>query len=105
MDPVESARPTSIQVSVAWSAEPGRASECVLEVAQGASVHEAIQASGILERFPALDISTSAVGVWGRACGLQAGLSAGDRVEIYRPLVNDPKQARRMRAARPAKTR
>ena len=48
----------------------------------------------------AVDISTQAVGIWGRAAALDAPLADGDRVEIYRPLAMDPKEARRRRAQR-----
>ena len=48
----------------------------------------------------AVDISTQAVGIWGRVAGLETELAEGDRVEIYRPLAMDPKEARRLRARR-----
>jgi putative ubiquitin-RnfH superfamily antitoxin RatB of RatAB toxin-antitoxin module len=72
--------------------------EAPASVVAGATVLEAIRASGLLEQFPELDVSSLTVGIWGRPCLLDAGLNAGDRVEIYRPLAMDPKEARRLRA-------
>lgn len=85
-------------VAVAGSERPGTAFEAAVQVAAGATVLDAIRDSGVLERFPALDVSTAAVGIWGRASSLTALLQPGDRVEIYRPLAIDPKEARRKRA-------
>ncbi len=85
-------------VAVAGSERPGTAFEVALQVTAGTTVLDAIRASGVLERFPALDVSTAAVGIWGRASSLTVLLRPGDRVEIYRPLAIDPKEARRKRA-------
>ncbi|MEW8508011.1 MAG: RnfH family protein [Candidatus Thiodiazotropha sp.] len=60
---------------------------------------QAIEASGILERFPEIDLETNKIGIFGKAAKLDALLSEGDRVEIYRPLIADPKEARKKRAA------
>jgi uncharacterized protein len=95
-----------LRVTVACSPREGVAAEVALELAEGATAIEAIRASGLLERFAELDLSVQAIGVWGRTCGLDAGLHEGDRVEIYRPLAMDPNQARRLRAQRaPARRR
>jgi putative ubiquitin-RnfH superfamily antitoxin RatB of RatAB toxin-antitoxin module len=75
-----------------------------LEVDPGTTVEEAIARSGIPERFPGLRIASGSVGIFGRPVELDVLLSAGDRVEIYRPLIADPKQARRERAKKPGKT-
>lgn len=61
-------------------------------------MRDAIEASGILERFPEIDLDRQPVGVFGRHCRLQDPLRDGDRVEIYRPLIADPKEMRRRRA-------
>ncbi|MEO6362488.1 MAG: RnfH family protein [Caldimonas sp.] len=90
----------TMQVGVACSAAAGQAFETSLRMQVGATVLDAIRASGVLLRFPALDISTRSVGIWGRACDLGSPLKHGDRVEIYRPLAMDPMQARRLRATR-----
>ncbi len=76
--------------------------QCLLELrlGQGASVNDAIQISGILQRFPQIDLTKQKVGVFGQFVELDAILSDGDRVEIYRPLEISPKQARRLRAQR-----
>lgn len=94
-----------MQVSVACSAAAGSADEVAVRLAKGASVREAIVASGLLERFPVLDISSCTVGIWGRASSLDAALREGDRVELYRPLQMDPMEARRLRASRAPKRR
>jgi len=63
-----------------------------------ATVAQAIRASGILERYPDIDPARTKVGVFGKIVKPDARLSAGDRVEIYRPLTVDPKEARRQRS-------
>jgi len=68
----------------------------------GASVQDAIRASGILARFPEIDLARAAVGIFGTRVALSDAISAGDRIEIYRALVADPKEARRRRAQRRA---
>ncbi|GAA0356509.1 RnfH family protein [Bowmanella denitrificans] len=74
--------------------------QALLEVVveRGTTVQEAIQASGLLKRFPDLDISQSKVGIWYRTCKLTDVPKDGDRIAIYRPLIADPKDARRRRA-------
>ncbi|WP_322522007.1 RnfH family protein [Guyparkeria halophila] len=69
-----------------------------VDVAEGASVEEAIRLSGILERFPEIDLSNQKVGVFAKVAPLSQALREWDRVEIYRPLIADPKAARRQRA-------
>ncbi|HLU62485.1 MAG TPA: RnfH family protein [Gammaproteobacteria bacterium] len=70
-----------------------------LKVAPGTTVEEAIRRSGLLERFPEIDLAVNKVGVFGRLAPLSRPLEAGDRVEIYRPLLADPKEVRRRLAA------
>jgi len=70
------------------------------EVPAGATIEEAIRASGILERFPEIDLDQQKVGIFSRAAPLSQELREWDRVEIYRPLIVDPKAARRDRAQR-----
>ncbi|MFI9651165.1 RnfH family protein [Guyparkeria halopsychrophila] len=69
-----------------------------VDVAEGATVEEAIRRSGILERFPEIDLSKQKVGVFAKVAPLSQVLREWDRVEIYRPLIADPKAARRQRA-------
>ena len=72
----------------------------------GCTVEQAIRRSGILEAFPEIDVARARVGIFGREVSLDAQMRDGDRVEIYRPLIADPKDARRERAQRaPAKSR
>jgi putative ubiquitin-RnfH superfamily antitoxin RatB of RatAB toxin-antitoxin module len=69
-----------------------------LELEPGASVRKSIVASGLLESRPEIDIDKAGVGVWGQRVALDHALRDGDRVEIYRPLIADPKVIRRQRA-------
>jgi putative ubiquitin-RnfH superfamily antitoxin RatB of RatAB toxin-antitoxin module len=69
-----------------------------LELAPESTVLDAIRASGLLQRLPQIELER--VGVWGRPVSPQTLLRDRDRVEIYRPLVADPKQVRRERAAK-----
>jgi putative ubiquitin-RnfH superfamily antitoxin RatB of RatAB toxin-antitoxin module len=71
-----------------------------LEVEPGTSAQEAIRASGLLQRFPDIDLAANAIGIFAKPCGLDQTLRPGDRVEIYRPLQADPREARRLRAMR-----
>ena len=77
---------------------PDTATCLCVEVAEGSQVEEAIIASGILEKCPQIDRESLTVGVWNRTCKLTQILKEGDRIEIYRPLIADPKDARRKRA-------
>lgn len=70
-----------------------------LELPEGATVREAIEASGILQEFPEIDLAVNKVGVFGKLVKLDTVLRDRDRVEIYRPLLADPKEVRRRRAA------
>jgi putative ubiquitin-RnfH superfamily antitoxin RatB of RatAB toxin-antitoxin module len=70
-----------------------------IRVAHGATVEAAIRASGILSALPELDGPALDVGIFGRCCSLRDVVKDGDRIEIYRPLALDPKEARRRRAA------
>lgn len=68
-----------------------------MEVPESSSVEEAIRRSGILERFPEIDLSQQKVGIFGKLVKLDAPLKDGDRIEIYRPIIADPKTVRRRR--------
>ncbi len=70
-----------------------------LEVEAGATVRQAIEASGILGRYPEIDPATLHAGVFGKLRGLDAPVSAGERIEIYRSLTADPREMRRLRAS------
>jgi len=77
---------------------PREAQRFRVRVPRGATVEAAIRASGILSALPELDGAPLDVGILGRRCGLCDAVNDGDRIEIYRPLVLDPKEARRRRA-------
>jgi putative ubiquitin-RnfH superfamily antitoxin RatB of RatAB toxin-antitoxin module len=70
-----------------------------LTVAKGTTVGQAVNLSGLLERFPEIDLSRSKVGIFGELTSLDRLLQAHDRVEIYRPLCGDPRELRRRRIA------
>jgi putative ubiquitin-RnfH superfamily antitoxin RatB of RatAB toxin-antitoxin module len=70
-----------------------------VEVPVGSTVDYAIQASGVLELFPEIDLDRLKVGIFSRPCDLLTVLRAHDRIEIYRPLQADPKDSRRERVA------
>lgn len=69
-----------------------------LEAAADSTVEEVIKRSGILERFPQIDLAADKVGIFGKMCKLNASLHDKDRIEIYRPLIADPKESRRQQA-------
>ncbi len=85
-----------LAVEVVYSPGPGQADRVAVLLEQGATVDTALQASGLLQRH-ALNAAELEVGVWGRICTLETALRSADRVEIYRPLQVDPKEARRQR--------
>ncbi|WP_280156141.1 RnfH family protein [Piscinibacter sp. XHJ-5] len=87
----------AITVVVAYSPDARQVDHCRVTLAQGATVHDALRASGVLERHPDIDVQAQKVGVWGKLRALDAVLRDGDRVEVYRPLKVDPKEARRQR--------
>ena len=72
----------------------------VVQVPPATSVAEAIAASNMHQYFPEIDLSENKVGIWNRTCKLTDTLKNGDRIEIYRPLIADPKEVRRQRAQR-----
>ena len=84
-------------VEVAY-ATPEKQTIIRIEVAPGCTVERAIELSGIREQFPEMVVRDDAVGVFSRKVTLDHALRAGDRVEIYRPMIADPKEARRRRA-------
>lgn len=88
--------PSELNVEVCY-ALPGEQTIVPLTVPQGATMRDAIERSGLLQRFPELDISRMKAGVFGKVRALDAAVEAGDRVEIYRALKADPKVARQRR--------
>ncbi len=69
-----------------------------LSVSQGATVEQAIIESGIITLFPEIDLNKNKVGIWNKAVKLSTVLESLDRIEIYRPLIADPKEVRKRRA-------
>ena len=87
-----------IHVQVCY-ARPERQLLLELDVAPGTTIQQAIQQSGIVRQAPEIDISVLRVGIYGKLKPLDTVLREHDRVEIYRPLIADPKETRRRRAA------
>ena len=69
-----------------------------LDVEQGTTVEQAVKLSGVLEKFPDIDLTKNKLGIFGKATKADQVLRDKDRVEIYRPLIADPKESRRKRA-------
>ena len=90
-----------IEVEVAY-AMPDKQILLRLEVPDGTTAMEAIRLSGIKRSFPEMVIEAGVIGIFSQKVPLDQLLKAGDRVEIYRPLIADPKESRRRRAARAA---
>lgn len=67
-------------------------------VAEGTTIQQAIQSSGIIQQAPEIDVSVWRVGIYGKLKTLDTVLREHDRIEIYRPLIADPKDSRRKRA-------
>ena len=86
-----------ILIEVAF-ALPQRQSLLSVSVPVDATVKSAIESSGILRMYPEIDLTQHKVGIWSRTVRLEDSLSAGDRIEIYRPLIADPKDMRKKRA-------
>jgi len=93
------AEPDRIRVEVAY-AKPEEQVIIPIDVPVGTTLEEAIRVSGILEQFPEIDLNKNRTGIFGKLAGLDTVLRERDRVEIYRPLIADPKEARRKRAAK-----
>lgn len=83
-----------MQIGVAY-AEPDQQVWIKIEVPEGSTVLEAVNRSGILRRFPQLDLKRQKVGVFGKLAKLDTPLQEGDRVEIYRPITVDPTKVKR----------
>lgn len=94
----------AIEVELIYALSHAQVAE-TLRVPVGTTVGEALRLSGILVRYPEIVTRSLAVGVWGKRAIATAILREFDRIEIYRPLIADPKQARRSRARRSAKSK
>ena len=89
----------SLEVEVVYCPAPGRADRVALTLPGGATLRDALLASGVVQRH-GLSIDGLRAGIWCKARELDAALRDRDRVEVYRPLTVDPKEARRLRYRR-----
>jgi hypothetical protein len=87
----------SLEVEVVY-ALPKQQFLVQLSLPLGSTAREAVEQSGLLVKFPQINLETLTVGIFSRVVGLDHVLVAGDRVEIYRPLLMSPGEARRRRA-------
>ena len=88
-----------INIQVVY-ALPNQQRVYTVQLPAGATLRHAIEASQILRDYPEINLSGQSVGIYGEKAELDSVLHNHDRVEIYRPLTIDPKEARRLRAAR-----
>jgi putative ubiquitin-RnfH superfamily antitoxin RatB of RatAB toxin-antitoxin module len=88
-----------IRVEVAY-ALPHKQALLEIQVAAGTTVLEAAQQSGIADKFDGVDLENAKFGIFGQVVAPRQVLRDGDRVEIYRPLIADPKEVRKARAER-----
>ncbi len=89
-----------VRVELVHAAAPHAVQCLALQLPAGATVGDALRASGLAERLGAAVFAGLTPGVWGRACSLDQTLRPDDRIELYRPLLVDPKSARRLRYRR-----
>ncbi len=90
----------SIHVTVAYAPAPREVNEIHLTLEAGATVQQALLASGLETLYPGIDLKKEVIGVWGRKTEMAQTLQDQDRVEVYRPLKVNPKVARRERFAK-----
>jgi putative ubiquitin-RnfH superfamily antitoxin RatB of RatAB toxin-antitoxin module len=89
--------PAELRVSVVFSPRARVVDEVELLLPPGATVADALRESGMQARHPQVDLAALPVGIWGAFCARDDTLRDRDRVELYRPLRVDPKEARRQR--------
>ena len=90
---------TEIAIEIAY-ATPQKQLILELHVEPGLAAREVVRSSGIEQHFPEIDPETCDIGVFGKAVADDYEPLEGDRIEIYRPLIADPKEVRRQRAAK-----
>jgi putative ubiquitin-RnfH superfamily antitoxin RatB of RatAB toxin-antitoxin module len=88
----------SIQLEITY-AKPDRQEIVSLKLPEGSTIQQAIEASGLLQRHPEIDLAKAKVGIYGKLSRMDTVVRERDRVEIYRPLIADPKEVRKQRAA------
>ena len=91
------AAPDAIEVQVCH-ALPDTAFLRTVRLPEGSTLRQAVEQSGVLEQYPGIDLAINMVGIYGKKKTLDTVLRQHDRVEVYRPLQADPKEARRRRA-------
>ena len=89
--------PSGLRVEVVY-ADSRQVHVLALAVADGTTVRRAIELSGILEECPEIDLGRNKVGIYSKICKPDVVIDNNCRIEIYRPLLTDPKEARRKRA-------
>lgn len=89
---------TMMTIEIAY-ALPHEQTLLALDVQQETTIKEAIIQSGILDKYPAIDIESAKVGIFGKLKKMSDKVRERDRIEIYRPLIADPKEIRKKRAA------
>lgn len=104
MHSMENNKLPMIDIEVAY-ARPEKQVILPLKVAQGTTIEAAIRQSGILDRFPEISVESCKVGIFSKLSKKDTVLREKDRVEIYRPLIADPKEIRKKRAAEGKKMR
>jgi len=92
------AEANEVMVEVVY-ALPDKQSLLVVKVPEGTAIKKVIQASNILELYPELDLNNMDVGIFGKMAKMDQKARDRDRIEIYRPLIADPKEVRKRRAA------
>ena len=70
-----------------------------LSLTDGSNLQQAVEASGLLEKYPEIDLKKNKFGIWNKLSKADSVLRDKDRIEIYRPLIADPKEVRKQRAA------
>ena len=88
----------SIHVEVVY-AQPERQELMQLTLPEGATLQRALEVSGLLQKHPEIDLAKGRFGIYSKLAKLDTVLRERDRVEIYRPLIADPKEVRKQRAA------
>ena len=94
---MSSSTPEQLVVELIY-ARPDTQESIKVSVPRGATVRAVIERSRVMETFPEIDLAVNKVGIYGELRSLDHTVQAGDRIEIYRPLLIDPKEARRQNA-------
>ncbi|MDR2678014.1 MAG: RnfH family protein [Zoogloeaceae bacterium] len=90
--------PKEIHVEVIY-ALPEMQTRAKVSLPEGSTVAAAIEASGLMQKFPEIDLTKNKLGIYAKLAKADTPLRDHDRVEIYRPLIADPKEIRKRRAA------